>query len=332
MSQILPTDKENLNVHCFDACALSLNKGLIGMILSKKNTISSDGLNHQSACASIIDSKTLKLIKQFGQTSGHSFSNSLLPKFNGGFIGMDLGDNFPRGINHFVFNENKITKKCVYFFKTLHGQTEKNPAGKEFPKYDEISNNEKTYYKWSNDNMTYTELSAPGVIEHTSGHVIIFSGENKPNSLDNSATGDYNNSSRNIGFVKVSTNMKDIVSKGIEETGGFYNFNGGWDVLKNEGVIWLTSLGNFQNASRVKAINIKDMIVIVFEIWSKTTYIETFAMTVDMDGKILMKPVLIPFKMKMQKSDDIYVTENSIVIYAGSKNKVLNRYEIFFNK
>jgi hypothetical protein len=69
-------------------------------------TQGSDGLNHQGAFAAVFDAKTLKIIKSYGQTSGHSFSNSLIAnKRDGGFIGMDLGDNYPRGIHHWVFDK-----------------------------------------------------------------------------------------------------------------------------------------------------------------------------------------------------------------------------------
>jgi len=43
-------------------------------------TRSNDGLNHQGGYAAIYNSSTLKPIKYFGQTSGHSFSNNLIPK------------------------------------------------------------------------------------------------------------------------------------------------------------------------------------------------------------------------------------------------------------
>lgn len=48
------------------------------MYLSRKLTVSSDGLNHQSGWAAVFDSQTLKVIKKFGQTSGHSFANSVI--------------------------------------------------------------------------------------------------------------------------------------------------------------------------------------------------------------------------------------------------------------
>lgn len=53
----------------------------------------SDGLNHQQGIAVILDKDSLGIVKNHGQTSGHSFSNYLLVNNDGQFIGMDLGDN-----------------------------------------------------------------------------------------------------------------------------------------------------------------------------------------------------------------------------------------------
>ena len=93
------------------------------MYLSRKLTVMPDGLNHQSGWAAVFDAKTLKVVKKFGQTSGHSFANSvILNKQQGkGFYGIDLGDNYPRGINLWKFDSTTIKFKLAYSFKTLHG-------------------------------------------------------------------------------------------------------------------------------------------------------------------------------------------------------------------
>lgn len=102
------TDKDNLNINTFDAGQLQINGDLIGLMISRKMTVSSDGLNHQGGFAAIYDAATLKTIKNFGQTSGHSFAHSIIPKLAGGFMGIDLGDNYPRAIHHWVFDQNSI--------------------------------------------------------------------------------------------------------------------------------------------------------------------------------------------------------------------------------
>lgn len=87
-------------------------------------TMSNDGLNHQGGYAAIFDSNTLKMIKGFGQTSGHSFSHCLIPNTvkKEGFLGIDLGDNYPRGVHHWEFDRDQINFKILYSFKTLHGK------------------------------------------------------------------------------------------------------------------------------------------------------------------------------------------------------------------
>lgn len=73
-----------------------------------------------------------------------------------------------------------------------------------YPPYEEISKGQEKFYKWSNDNRTYTELAAPGLVEQEDGVMVFFCGENLPNPFDNSRTKDYCNCSRNVGYVKVS--------------------------------------------------------------------------------------------------------------------------------
>lgn len=71
---------------------------------------------------------------------------------NGEFIGVDLGDNYPRGINVHRISRTGKSSKVVYEFKTQHGRTAVSPAGQTYPEYTEISTAATTYYKWSNDN------------------------------------------------------------------------------------------------------------------------------------------------------------------------------------
>lgn len=152
----LPTDKDSLNVYHFDTCNLALSGSFLGVMLSRRMTQSSDGLNHQGGYACVVNCDGLAVTKQFGQTSGHSFSNSLVVRSDGRFSGMDLGDNYPRGVNHWNFTPEKLQSRVVYTFKTLHGTEPKSPAGVSYPAYNEISTSAKKFFKWSNDNKTYT--------------------------------------------------------------------------------------------------------------------------------------------------------------------------------
>jgi hypothetical protein len=74
---------------------------------------------------------------------------------------MDLGDNFPRGVHvhQFPTPGDTIEGRVVYGFKTRHGTTAASPAGTVYPRYDEISTADTTFYQWSNDNDVYTEIA-----------------------------------------------------------------------------------------------------------------------------------------------------------------------------
>jgi len=86
----------------------------LALHISRTMTVSSDGLNHQGAVMFMYDSDTLELAKDFGQTSGHSFGNCLTITEDGKFTGMDLGDNYPRGINFWAFTRDTKENNLVY--------------------------------------------------------------------------------------------------------------------------------------------------------------------------------------------------------------------------
>lgn len=49
-------------------------------------------------------------------------------------------------------------------------------------------------------------------------------------------------------------------------------------------------------------------------------------MIADSNGNALIKNTVVPFKMRLQKSDDIYFSGYSVIAYSGAKGKILNRY------
>lgn len=136
--------------------AYSAATNTLALHISRTMTVSADGLNHQGAVMFMYEADTLEWVKDTnyvqGQTSGHSFANCLTITEDGKFTGMDLGDNYPRGINFWAFEREKKVMNLVYQFKTLHGKSAKSPAGKIYDKYEEISAGENNFYKWSNDN------------------------------------------------------------------------------------------------------------------------------------------------------------------------------------
>jgi hypothetical protein len=247
--------KSGLNIYHFGnyMADLQFNNGRLALFIARTMFASSDGLNHQGGIAVVFDANTLSVIRNFGQTSGHSFDNYLTLNSNNEFLGIDLGDNYPRGINLHKFTDSQIHSQVIYTFKTEHGTSAKSPAGKTYPFYSEISNSGKSYYKWSNDNGTYTSLGA--VIEVDDGYVVLLTGEPDANgkSINNARVGAGNSDPRNIGFIKIVKDFENksgkgsvvsddmVLSKGISETGGFYTFGGWWSEQRNTGVQWLTN-------------------------------------------------------------------------------------------
>ena len=113
---------------------------------------------HQGATTVVLDGKDMSVVMYRGWASSHSFGNSLHMGENGKFVGADIGDNFPRGINLMQFSKSsKKQSRVVYNFKTKHCTSEGGICyGKKRDKYTEISTGSKTFYKHSNDNMVQT--------------------------------------------------------------------------------------------------------------------------------------------------------------------------------
>jgi hypothetical protein len=86
---------------------------------------------HQAAMAFVLDHDNLEMTI-FGQTASHSFCNSMVTSDNGGkFIGYEVGDNYPRGLQTFTFdgmgsggNWAISDKNVFYQFKAKHSTCE----------------------------------------------------------------------------------------------------------------------------------------------------------------------------------------------------------------
>lgn len=51
-------------------------------------------------------------------------------------------------------------------------------------------------------------------------------------------------------------------------------------------------------------------------------------MIANSNGVPIVKNTVIPFKIRLHKSDDIYWTDDAVIVFSGGKGKILNRYEI----
>jgi hypothetical protein len=140
------TSKDQFNVHEFGQwkASMAIGKDSGCLILPRIMYRSPDGLNHQGAIA-VTFGLDLSKLQNHGQTSGHSFGNLLTEDSRGEFIGLDLGDNYPRGVHLHRIDRGGRTSRVVYTYKTAHATTARNGS----PVYSEISGKGNTFYKWS---------------------------------------------------------------------------------------------------------------------------------------------------------------------------------------
>lgn len=339
------TSQTALNIFSMgaEAAELAWSNGKLCMMLMHTKHKSADGVNHQGGLAVIFSAADLKLLKNLGQTSGHSFDNVLLVNGAGEFIGMDLGDNFPRGIHLHRLSEQRKNSRVIYTFKTEHGTTPASRSGATYPEYPEISTAGRMYYKWSNDNRTYTELG--GVLETPQGYAVIFAGEPSPDGrvLDNSRSGAKSPDMRNIGFLHVvkqfdrvpvkGRNMVPdelLLSKGTPETGGFYSYQGGWTEQRSTGVVWLTRYTADEgiSARHIKTAPLSDgTILILWETVRQGKHHANWAMTVTGEGIPVRAPFRLPDQIGLNRRDAVMADGTRVYIASGDAGD--KRLELF---
>ena len=255
------------------------SKGVLGMILPRTMYRSSDGLRHQAAIAVSISAKTLQVIRNLGTTSSHSKGNILGVDSKGDFLGVDLGDNYPRGVHLHKFSATNKGSAVVFTFKTAHGTKPRNGS----PAYPEISRQGRQFYKWSNDNNTYSELGA--VLENRKQFTVLFSTDQSLDGkvLDNGRAFRNCSDPRNLAMLRVvkrfqkggrgsvvSDSLMVRLPKGNEvEEGGFFNFGGRWSKQRVTGVTWLTQYQEDEGAHNPQAIETSDGGAVV--LWEKTS-------------------------------------------------------------
>jgi hypothetical protein len=333
-------------------CSMKSNGINIVALLARKMYKSSDGLNHQAGLAMTFNCKTLELESFIENTTSHSFENYIMVDSKKTFIGMELGDGYPRGINLHKFKDKLHKSRLIYTYKTSHATTSQHyTIYKPFPLYTEISSPTKKYYKWSNDNSTYTTLG--GIIEEEHGYFVFFTGAPSPagKSLDN-ARASYEIDPQNIGFVKVERyfNVAEknvncvtedvILSKGKIEEGGFFGFLGEWTPQRNVGVVWLTAYKDIkkESARKVKCVQLLDgTIVLLWEKYKLNNYTEDFigvyGVKLNLKGEKISPITLISTKFRLPKTDELFFYNNKLFILNGiNAEKKLTITEINFNK
>ncbi len=328
------SSKQALNLYAYSdgivkapaVTSMAYADGTLGVILSRTMHKSGDGLNHQGAIAVTFDAATLALVKNHGQTSGHSFGNFLFAEGKG-FVGIDLGDNYPRGVHLHRFDRDKRNARVVFTFKTQHGNSPANAAGRVFPEYPEISTPAKRFYQWSNDNRTYTEIG--GIAPTDKGYLILFATELP--SLANARASEALNDPRNLAVIHVRRDFETVKQNGnfvLDEImvwkaqateGQFYDFGGKLNAQRNSGVMQLTSYkSNTQNVSRPRLIRVgANRNLVLYEEWSARSYLSTHALEFDDNGKVTRSIELGPI-WRLNRQDDIYVHRGRLISLSGA--------------
>ncbi len=286
--------------------SMAVNRDTLCLLLPRTMHMGGDGLRHQGAIA-VTFGLDLSKPQNLGQTSGHSFGNLLTVNDKGEFIGMDLGDNYPRGVHFHRIGRASKESRVLFTYKTAHGTS---PRGGS-PPYPEISGNGKTYYKWSNDNGTYTELG--GVVEGRASYSVVFTTDRSPEGkvLDNSRIG-MSNEPRDLAMLRIVKNfekapggsevsdalMAGPVPGSKPESGGFYDFGGKWQAQRITGVIWLTNYAAGEAAHAPQLFERKDGTITV--VWEKTgPGAGLWALTVDESGKKLGEAMPLGLKLTL---------------------------------
>lgn len=333
LSKKIDTDQKGFNIANFAAGAgqtefssasLVFKNGFLALTLGRTMHKSGDGLNHQGAIIVVFDAKDFSIVKNHGQASGHSLGNVTVPASDNDFWAIDLGDNYPRGVSLYRFNEVAMKRRLLYTIKVHHGESERTINGQTTPVYEEISRGNKTFYKWSNDNTPYSELG--GVNETKDGVLVFFTGEPDAygKSLRNEKALAVLNDARNLGYIylqKDFTKPDAILSHGITEKGGFYTFGGTYSEQENKGIKWLTNFRNLnkQNVSRVKTISLdNNRVLLLYEIWTKDNYSSTQLNVFDpVKGSIVISEN-IGGAMRLGWRDDLLLKEGQIFAPTGN--------------
>jgi len=311
--------------------SLTYSNGTLALILPRTMYKSGDGLNHQSAIAVVFSAKDPGQFKHLGQITSHSFGNVLSVNSHGEYLGLDLGDCYPRGVHLHKFTASGKTSRVVFTFKTAHATGPRNDS----PVYEEISKDGKKYYKWSNDNNTYTELG--DVIEGKISYSVLFATERSLEGkvLDNSRAFGNNGDPRDVAMLRV---VKDLdkapggneVQDGLmvgpldmsykPETGGFYNFAGNWTNQRSTGVIWLTQYGQNESAHAPQPFRLPDGTLLV--LWERAAKdgASIQAARVAESGQILAEWSYPNLKLHFNREDHRLTLGDRLLLLAAEPN------------
>lgn len=271
----------------------------IALYLSFLATMMSDGKNHESGHTFIINGSTLE-VKQRLWGASHSFGNSIIQAEERNevgardFIKMDMGDAGPRGVQ--VTRLDRLLSAFTFSSDGAYYYRQRNNL--VFP----VKKNQRYY------NNIFSELGHPGVVQVKDGILAFFLGENS------SITRHTYNTPRDVGFVKLSSDARTIMSPNQGRTKGL-NYITNYRPTK-------------ESASRLKTYRLSpERILISYEVWTPKKYSRTVLMELDKDGNVVRGKWDMCEKMQLPPQDDTFVRNGKGIAYAGSDQGLI-RYEI----
>ncbi|NIY90275.1 hypothetical protein HCZ64_24120, partial [Vibrio campbellii] len=301
---------------------------LIGMNILRKYAMAADGINHQGGWGIVYDANTLDHVKSWGQISGHQFAGTLMADSQGKFVASVLGDALPRGVNLVQFNDTELNTQKLLRIKTHHKTSANHYNGAIIDEYTEISTPSKTYYKWSNDNSTYTETA--GVVEMDDRYISFMSSEGGTNA----DVGAPHNASRNIAVVATGKNAGEnkYFSMGEYQEFTFYDYFANRRYEFNQHVIWLTDFINIQeNVTRLKPLKLNDnVILLLMEIHTFDGYDYSAYMMINKELQVLVPLTRMRQDVIFGRSDELRVENGTAYGYSSADGK-LQRFTISLN-
>jgi len=318
--------------------AWDADSGEIAWLITRTMLVSEDGVNHQACHTYILDEATLDLKAKKGQTASHCFqihvskvdeSSSSKTSSPPTFMSVVVGDAYPRAIKVSKFTSAPKTTDSINAFE-IKRRHKTDPGDAPYPVYKEISNDDVTFYQWSEPvNAIFSEIAEPPLVTRPSdgSHLVLFAAESP--SLDNAKVLYNLNSPRNLGLVIVSEDLATVrnIAGHDAEVGGYYDKKGQWKDLVNK-VKWLTDFTPdadrecdcMESAVRIKTVRCGNLVLLLYEVWRPKEYLRTEVMAIDDDGNVVVEATTLPYMLRLTPTDPIELGDDGHIYFYGASS------------
>ncbi len=239
--------KYDLNGNVIDECGLSVDftdaqfpfdagnanieysNGIIGVLYDTEWTVTrtGDGLHHQGSEFVSLDAVSMELKNFVSNNTSHSFGVSMIATENG-FVAIERGDCYPRGINFTQFTKSQsIEKNCFH-------------ASGQYKESGSHQNDTHTYMGGLEKSASTYAITGKSERFYTSGNY----------AESNLSTGNYDV------FVRIiDSTLYDIAATDLAGENRIDEANGR---IADRNVIWLTECNETEKAGNVKIVTLED--------------------------------------------------------------------------